>query len=81
MTAFANCKNVESLDLNKTHIIHNNESSNNNNNCNIEIKFKKQIENARKTYDLGNISDKELNEALIKTNGKIDEAVFELFKN
>ena len=49
--------------------------------CNIEIKFKKQIENARKTYDLGNISDKELNEALIKTNGKIDEAVFELFKN
>ena len=71
---------LSKINFQNNEIIHNNESSNNKNDCNIEIKFKKQIENARKTYDLGNISDKELNEALIKTNGKIDEAVFELFK-
>ena len=42
------------------------------------MKYLKDIHEARKTYNLDNISDPQLLEALKKTNGNIDEAILQL---
>ena len=48
-------------------------------NENQKITYKKQIENLRNIYDLKEISDKELIEALTKANGNADKAIILLF--
>ena len=49
-------------------------------NCSNNFDFKRKIIKARMLYDLRGISDKELADALIKTNGDIDEAIIFLYK-
>jgi len=42
-------------------------------------KYRRLIKEMRDTYDLKNVSDETLNDALIKFNGKVEEALASLF--
>ena len=70
--------------VNNNNINNNNINNNNNLNKNNEQNAKKSkwanlVKTARINYDLGNVTDEQIEQALIKKNGNIDEAVFSLF--
>ena len=64
----------------------NNDNNNNNNNSRVQQQQKQQqvpqlvsvVQLARNIYDLRNVSDQQIEEALIKSKGNIDQAVFSL---
>ena len=68
---------------NNNNNINNNSNNNSQNSKNVQIINRPQwvslVQIARTYYDLRNITDQQIEQALIKTKGNIDEAVISLF--